>query len=69
MGTRRKRPIIRVHAHFDGKRPLTEAYADVFALILRSQRKAKSSVHTFEGREPFHYDSSRNHKECDRDGN
>ena len=64
----RKRPVLRVHAHYDGKQPFLEAYADVFAKILRSQRRAKSSIRTFDSSKTFHYDLGINEKESDHNG-
>lgn len=62
-----KKPILRVRAHYDGAQPLTDAYADVFALLLKQERGEKSSNRTFDGGKPFHYDCFNNQKECDRD--
>jgi hypothetical protein len=62
MKKNKARPIIKVHAHYDGEKPFTEAYADVFALLLQERRKAKSSIRTFDGGKPFQYDFKRNQK-------
>jgi len=68
MRTAKKRPLLNVRAHYDGKQPFVEAYADVFAQFLRSQRKAKSSIHTFDTGKQFHYDLGRIEKERDHNG-
>jgi len=34
------RPAIRVRAHYEGKRPLVDAYADVYAQLLKSSEYA-----------------------------
>jgi len=63
------RPIIKVRTYFDGKIPFTDAYADVFARIWKEQRKAKSSVRTFDSSIPLQYDLKRDKEECDSNGN
>jgi hypothetical protein len=68
MRTAKARPIIKVHAHYDGEKPFTEAYADVFAMLLQEQSKEKSSIRTFDGGKPFQYDFRKNQKECDCNG-
>jgi hypothetical protein len=68
MRKTRKRPVLRIRAHFNGTRPFMDAYADVLALLLRPRQKAKSSIRTFDSGETFHYDSDKNKKESDHDG-
>jgi len=64
-----KKSGLRVRAHYYGKQPFADAYADVFASLLESScEKAKSSIRTFDRGKPFPYDLDRNHKGCDRNG-
>ena len=68
MKTEKARPIIRIHAHYNGARPFLETYADMFVLYLQKQQKAKSYFYTFESGKPFHYDLKKRQKEPDCDG-
>ena len=65
MRIARVRPVIKIHAHYDGGKPFADAYADVFAMLIQTQKKAKSSVRTFDCHEPFQYDWHMNQKERD----
>jgi hypothetical protein len=69
MRTKKPRPVIKVRAYYDGAGPFLEAYADVFALQLQRQGKAKSPIRTFENSKLFHYDYIKNQKERVSDGN
>jgi len=67
MRTAKPRPIIKVHAYYDGTYPFVDAYADVIAMLLR-EKMSKSSIRTFDCREPFHYGLPKPPKEYDRNG-
>ena len=49
MRTAKPRPAIRVRVHYEGKRSLVDAYAEVYAQIL------KSSEYTIDNHSAFQY--------------
>ena len=53
MRTPKPRPAIRVRIHYDGGRPLVDAYAEVYALILKSSEYPidKSNIMQYNGRQ------------------
>jgi len=68
MRTAKRRPVLRIRSLYDSNKPLIEAYADMFTLLLQSKRMPKSSVRTFDGGKPFHYDYDTNLKGSDFNG-